>query len=178
MKFVCYTTPTEKGLLLEYPSESIKAGILHQWNSGKEKYKGYMTVELKNPYKSRTTGKGSQNNLFWKLVQYITDETGEDPQEIERTLKMKAVGRGYPYHTSKISGQPVPESMTKINTVEMSYLIDTAYEVIAFLGINLAPEDKQASVLPQITLPEGSAELVEKAIQDAEEKIKEDYDIF
>ena len=58
----------------------------------------------------------------------------------------------------------------------MSYLIDTAYEVIAFLGINLAPEDKP--VLPQITLPEGSAELVEKAIQDAEEKIKEDYDIF
>ena len=146
MKFVCYTMPAEKGLLLQYPSESIKQEILHLWEGGKEKYNGFLSVELKNPYKSRTTGKGSQNNLFWKLVQYITDETGEDPQEIERTLKMKAIGRGYPYHTSKISGQPVPESMTKINTVEMSYLIDTAYEVIAFLGINLAPEDKQMSV--------------------------------
>ena len=176
MKFVCYTRPTEQGLLLQYPSEAIKQEILHLWNSGKDRYNGYLTVELKNPYKSRTTGEGSQNNLFWKLVEYIIKETGEDARVTENDLKMKAISRGYPYHISKITGQLVPESMTKINTVEMSYLIDTAYEVIAFLGINLAPEDKP--VLPQITLPEGSAELVEKAIQDAEEKIKENYDIF
>lgn len=176
MKFVCYARPEEKGLVLEYPSESIKQEILHLWESGKEKYNGFLSVELKNPYKSRTTGKGSQNNLFWKLVEYICKETGDDPLATEQDLKIKAIGKGYPYHTSKITGQPVPESMTKINTVEMSYLIDTAYEVIAFLGINLAPEDKP--ILPQIRLPEGSAELVEKAIQDAEEKIKENYDIF
>ena len=176
MKFVCYTRPTENGLLLQYPSESIKQEILHLWEGGKSKYNGYLTVELKNPYKSRTTGAGSQNNLFWKLVEYICKETGDDPKNTEADLKEKAIGKGYPYHISKITGRPVPESMTKINTVEMSYLIDTAYEVIAFLGINLAPEDKP--ILPQIRLPEGSAELVEKAIQDAEEKIKENYDIF
>jgi hypothetical protein len=58
-------------------------------------------------------------------------------------LKVKAIAKGYPYHVSKITGQPEPESMTKINTVEMSYLIDTAYEVCAFLGIVLEPELKQ-----------------------------------
>lgn len=141
MKIVCYTEPTEKGLLLHFPSSAVKSEMLNLWQGAKEKYNGYLTVELKNPYKSRTTGAGSQNNLFWKLVEYICKETGDDPKNIEADLKEKAIGKGYPYHISKITGRPVPEAMTKINTVEMSYLIDTAYEVCAFLGINLAPEE-------------------------------------
>ena len=140
MKIVCYTEPKEKGLLLHYPSASVKAELLHLWNGTKEKYNGYLTVELKKPYKSRTTGKGSQNNLFWKLVEIICKEIGEEPTVVEEELKQKAIAKGYPYHISKISGKPVPESTTKINTVEMSYLIDTAYEIIAFLGILLEPE--------------------------------------
>ena len=140
MKIVCYTEPTENGLLLQYPSASVKAELLHLWNGAKEKYNGYLTVELKKPYKSRTTGKGSQNNLFWKLVEIICKEIGEEPAIVEADLKQKAIAKGFPYHISKISGQPVPESTTKINTVEMSYLIDTAYEIIAFLGILLEPE--------------------------------------
>ena len=142
MKIICYTEPTEKGLLLLYPSSSIKAELLHLWNVAKEKYNGYLTVELKKPYKSRTTGKGSQNNLFWKLVEIIGNENGETADEIERALKKKAITKGYPYHVEAISGEIEPESTTKVNTVEMSYLIDTAYEVIAFLGISLEPELK------------------------------------
>lgn len=140
MKLVCYTEPKEDGLLLHYPSPAVKAEILNLWNRSKEKYNGYMTLTLDKPYKSRTTGEGSQNNLFWKLVQIICNETGEEPKEIERELKIKAIAKNYPYHVSKLTGQPIPESMTKINTVEMSYLIDTTYEVIAFLGIELSPD--------------------------------------
>lgn len=140
MKVCCYTEPTEKGLLLHYPSTSVKAELLHLYEGVKEKYNGYMTLTLDKPYKSRTTGEGSQNNLFWKLVQIICNETGDDPKETERDLKIKAIAKGYPFHVSKITGEPSPESMTKINTVEMSYLIDTAYEVIAFLGIRLEQE--------------------------------------
>jgi hypothetical protein len=143
MKFVCYTEMQEKGLLLHFPTMAIKSEVLHQWQKSKEKYNCYFSVELKMPYKARTTGKGSQNNLFWKLVEYICNETGDDPESTENDLKMKAIAKGYPYHISKITGKPSPESMTKINTVEMSYLIDTAYEVIAFLGIVLEPELKQ-----------------------------------
>lgn len=143
MKIICYTEPTEKGLLLHYPSASVKAKLLHLWNGAKEGYNGYLTVELKKPYKSRTTGKGSQNNLFWKLVEIIGNENGETADEIERALKKKAITKGYPYHVESISGEIEPESTTKVNTVEMSYLIDTAYEVIAFLGISLEPELKK-----------------------------------
>lgn len=143
MKIVCYTEPQEKGLLLHYPSLAVKSELLHLWQGAKEKYNGYLTLTLDKPYKSRTTGKGSQNNLFWKLVEIISNENGEEPKQNEHDLKIKAIAKGYPYHVSKITGQPVPESMTKINTVEMSYLIDTAYEVIAFLGIELSPDLKK-----------------------------------
>ena len=143
MKVCCYTEPTEKGLLLHYPSASVKAELLHLYEGVKQKYNGYMTLTLDKPYKSRTTGEGSQNNLFWKLVQIICNESGEEPKETERQLKEKAIAKGYPYHISTITGKPVPESMTKINTVEMSYLIDTAFETCAFLGIVLEPELKK-----------------------------------
>lgn len=143
MKVVCYVEPTENGLFLKYPSLSVKSELLHLWEGVKDKYNGFMTLTLDKPYKSRTTGEGSQNNLFWKLVQIICNETGEDPKEIEREIKLKAIAKGYPYHVSKITGEPIPESMTKINTVEMSYLIDTAYEIIAFLGIRLEPDLKK-----------------------------------
>lgn len=143
MKIVCYVEPKENGLFLKYPSLSVKSELLHLWEGVKDKYNGFMTLTLDKPYKSRTTGEGSQNNLFWKLVQIICNEIGEDPKEIEREIKLKAIGKGYPYHISKVTGEPIPESMTKINTVEMSYLIDTAYEVIAFLGIRLEPDLKK-----------------------------------
>lgn len=143
MKIVCYVEPKENGLLLKYPSLSVKSELLHLWEGVKDKYNGFMTLTLDKPYKSRTTGEGSQNNLFWKLVQIICNEIGEDPKEIEREIKLKAIGKGYPYHISKVTGEPIPESMTKINTVQMSYLIDTAYEIIAFLGIRLEPDLKK-----------------------------------
>jgi hypothetical protein len=143
MKIVCYVEPKENGLFLKYPSLSVKSELLHLWEGVKDKYNGFMTLTLDKPYKSRTTGEGSQNNLFWKLVQIICNTNGEEPKETERQLKEKAIAKGYPYHISTITGKPVPESMTKINTVEMSYLIDTAYEIIAFLGIRLEPDLKK-----------------------------------
>lgn len=101
----------------------------------KEKHKGEIKVDLSAPYKSRTTGKGSQNNLFWELCTLIAEEIGDDISSVEADLKMKAISKGYPYKVSKITGKPSPVSTTQVNTVEMSYLIDTAQEVCAFLGI-------------------------------------------
>lgn len=135
MKYVMKAETIEKGIILYYPDKAIKTKLIDLLKSVKEKYNGYLTVDIQKPYKSRTTGKGSQNNLFWKLVQLISEENGEDIKETEHDLKIKAISKGYPYHLSKLTGQPIPESTTKINTVEMSYLIETAYEVCAFLGI-------------------------------------------
>ena len=144
MKLVCQIGKTENGIELYYPSLAVKSELLRLLESVQSKYNSYVSIEIKKPYKPRTTGKNSQNNLFWKLVEIIADETGEELHVIENELKQKAITKGYPSHISKISGKPIPESTTKVNTVEMSYLIDTAYEVIAFLGIILEPDTKQA----------------------------------
>lgn len=103
----------------------------------------YVLCTFQPPKRPRTTGDKSQNNLFWFLVKLICDETGDSPADVEADLKIRAIAKGYPYHISKLTGKPVGESMTTVSTIEMSYLIDTAYEVIAFLGIIIPPEEVQ-----------------------------------
>lgn len=135
MKIVCYTEPTEKGLLLHYPSLSVKQKMLETYNLAKEKSSGYMTVDIARVYKSRTTGEGSQNNKFYALVTEICKETGNDLEDIKDCLKERALKRGYPYSVNKLTGSIKPFSTTKINTVEMSYLIEEAIQLCAELGI-------------------------------------------
>ena len=136
MKIVCYTEPTENGLLLHYPSTSVKAELLHLWEGAKENYNGYLAVDLKKPYKSRSTGKGSQNNLFYLLVTEICKETGNDIEDIKDYLKEKACARrSYPYEVNKMTGRIRPYSTTKVDTVQMAGLIEEAYQLCAELGI-------------------------------------------
>ena len=136
MKIVCYAQPTEDGLLLHYPSKEIKQQILLLWEGAKENYNGYLKVDLQKPYKSRTTGKGSQNNKFYALITEICKETGNDIEDVKDALKEKAIKRGYPYRVNKLTGRLRPYSTTEINTVEMSYLIEEAIQECSELGIN------------------------------------------
>jgi len=143
MKVCCYTEPTEKGLLIHYPSASVKAELLHLYEGVKEKYNGYMTLSLDKPYKARTTGEGSQNNKFYALVTEICKETGNEIEDVKDAIKERAIKRGYPYSINKITGTIRPYSTTKVNTVEMSYLIDEAIQLCAELGIVISdtPEE-------------------------------------
>lgn len=136
MKIVCYAEPIENGLLLHYPSKEIKQQILHLWEGAKENYNGYLKVDLQKPYKSRSTGKGSQNNLFYALVTEICKETGNDIEDIKDYLKEKACARrSYPYEVNKMTGRIRPYSTTKVDTVQMAGLIEEAYQLCAELGI-------------------------------------------
>ena len=140
MKIVCYAEPTENGLLLHYPSSSVKAELLHLWEGAKENYNGYLKVDLQKPYKSRTTGKGSQNNLFYALVTEICKETGNDIEDVKDYLKEKACARrSYPYEVNKMTGRIRPYSTTKVDTVQMAGLIEEAYQLCAELGIVIEP---------------------------------------
>jgi len=60
--------------------------------------------------------------------------------DTENGLKDRAISRGYPTRINRFTKQLEPKSMTEINTVECSYLIDTAYQVISELGIVLPPQ--------------------------------------
>ena len=135
MKVCCYTEPTEKGLLLHYPSLAVKQKMLDVFNLAKEKSNSYMTVDIGRVYKTRTTGEGSQNNKFYALVTEICKETGNEIEDVKDAIKERAIKRGYPYSINKITGTIRPYSTTKVNTVEMSYLIDEAIQVCAEFGI-------------------------------------------
>ena len=132
MKVCCYTEPTEKGLLLHYPSASVKAELLHLYEGVKQKYNGYMTLTLDKPYKSRSN---EQNRMFWGIVQQIATETGNDLDDIEEAVKERALKRGYPATANKLTGRPKPLSMTKVNTVEMGYLLEEVQQLASELGI-------------------------------------------
>ena len=151
MKVCCYAELMEKGLFLHYPTKAVKAEIEHLYQGAKEKYNGYMTITLDKPYKSRSN---EQNRMFWGIVQQIATETGNDLDDIEEAVKERALKRGYPATANKLTGRPKPLSMTKVNTVEMGYLLDEVMQLCAELGIN-----------PDTSIP------------DTEDDIKQ-YDIF
>lgn len=138
-----------------------------------DKNNGYVCVTLDKPYKPRTTGEGSQNNLFWFLATAIAKHTGSDIDEVEQGLKDKAINRGYPYHINSVSHKPTGDSMTTVNTVQMSYLIDVAYEEIAEQGIVLPP---MYAKKPELFEPKtvDTNKIAEEALEEEEEE----YDIF
>lgn len=143
MKIVTKMIYDDDNLVLQLPSEPYRTKLLSILEKCEDKCSGFVSVDIERPYKKRTTGEGSQNNLFWKLVTIIANEVGDDSEgmrDTEQGIKMRALSKGYPFKVSKITGEKVPSSMRNINTVEMSYLIDTAYQVCAELDIRLSPE--------------------------------------
>lgn len=133
MKIVCKAKATDGGLLLEYPSISIRSKIVELVAGADKNYGGFLTVDIKKPYKSRSN---EQNRMFWGIVQHIAIETGNDLDDIEEALKERALKRGYPATVNKLTGRLKPLSMTKVNTVEMGYLLDEVLQLCSELGIN------------------------------------------
>lgn len=127
-------------LCFSKPSAEFMFRVQQVLDKCKDKNNGYVAVTLDKPRKPRTTGEGSQNNLFWELCTKIANEVGDDSdgmRDTENGIKMRALSRGYPFRVNKLTGEKVPESMTKVDTVQMSYLIDTAYQICSELNINV-----------------------------------------
>ena len=133
---VLRNVPSAERLVFARPKDAVKLDkVIHDcW----QKDNGYVCVTIERVRKPRSVGEKSQNNLFWKLVSLVAQETGDDSAKMidtENGIKERALSRGYPYHVNKITGRCIPESTTRVSSVEMSYLIDTAYQICADLGI-------------------------------------------
>lgn len=81
MKIVCYAEPTENGLLLHYPSSSVKAELLHLWEGAKENYNGYLAVDLKNLINPELQEKEARTIYFIYLLR-------KSARKREMTLKI------------------------------------------------------------------------------------------
>lgn len=127
-------------LLLNAKEYSVRCLINNIVSFCNEKKSGFIQCEFSPPYKKRTTGKDSQNSHIWGHIQQIANETGNDLIDIEDEIKIRAVKRGYPYHINKLNGKLMPNSMTKINTVEAGYLIDELHQLASELEIVLVED--------------------------------------
>lgn len=128
---------TDGNLILNASDLGVRAALKNITELCNERYGGYIKLEMTPPYKPRSTGKGSQNSKIWACIQQIAQETGNDIDDVEDYIKMKAVARGYPYKVSKLSGQVKPSSMRDINTSEASLLIEELQKLASELGIVL-----------------------------------------
>ena len=135
MKVCCHTEKTENGIIFQFPSKAVKQKMLDLFELAREKSNGYMTIDFGRVYKSRTTGKGSQNNLFYELATEICKETGNELEDVKDALKERAIKRGYPYKVNPINNQIKPFSTTQVNTVEMGYLLEEVQQLASELGI-------------------------------------------
>lgn len=136
MKAIVQIESYDNGKLVIFsPDFGVKSALKRIYDTC-QKYSGYAKVEITPPYKSRTTGEGSQNNKFYALVTEICKETGNDLEDVKDALKERAVKRGFPYRVNPLTNQIKPFSTTKVNTVQMSYLIEEAIQLCAELGIN------------------------------------------
>lgn len=124
-------------LLLSTSYWSIRASLKDLVELCDNKYGGFVRLELSPPYRARTTGLNSQNNLIWKLITIIAKATGNELSDVEDAVKERAIKRGYPYRQNKLTGKPVPASMTTITTVEAGYLIDELYAIANEYEINV-----------------------------------------
>ena len=129
MKVCCHTEKTENGIIFQFPSKAVKQKMLDLFELAREKSNGYMTIDFGRVYKSRTTGKGSQNNLFYELCTEICKETGNDITDVKDYLKERAVKRGYPYEINKLTGRIRPYSTTRVDTKQMSALIEETLQM-------------------------------------------------
>ena len=123
-------------LLLSVADLGVRTAIKSLVELCEKKHGNYIKLEMSPPYPARSTGKSSQNNLIWKLITAIVEYTGNDVEDVEEWVKLKAVRRGYPTKTNPLTGQIKPLSMTEIDTVEAGYLIEELYQLCAEMGIN------------------------------------------
>lgn len=135
LKIESYSTK-DGTLLLSVSDFGVRTMLKGLVELCEKKYGSYIKLEMSPPYPARSTGKSSQNNLIWKLITVIVEHTGNDVEDVEEWVKLKAVRRGYPTKTNPLTGQIKPLSMTEINTAEAGYLIDELYQLCAEMGIN------------------------------------------
>lgn len=103
-----------------------------------EAAKGWATVKLSRPRRPRTTGWHSQSHHLNGHIQQICVETGNDFDAVKSVVKMRAISRGYPFHT--FQGIAIPQSEAQSSVEECALLIDEVHQLAAELGISLREE--------------------------------------
>lgn len=106
---------------------------------------GYLSIDITLPKRPRTTGERSQNRAINGYIQQICEYTGNEFNDVKMYCKNRAMKRGYPWMMtsegeviySLQTGDPMPESETKISVEQASMLIEEIVQLASELNFRL-----------------------------------------
>jgi len=131
------------------PPTKVRGELKALYEKVDAKHGGYVSVTLEPPKRPRTTGEKSQGNCINGYIQQICKETGNDFDDVKMYCKTQAISRGYPFKAndhgdivySVQTGNPLPESESKITVEQASILIDAIVQLAGELNISLKSVD-------------------------------------
>jgi len=93
---------------------------------------GVWDIEITKHKKSRSV---SQNRLMWMWLNIISNDTGNDPDDLHELLKMKFLGT----EKKVFMGSEIerPKSTTKLSTLEFTNYLDKIETLATSIGIVL-----------------------------------------
>ena len=114
-------------------------------NKALESKAGYLSIDITLPKRPRTTGERSQNRAINGYIQQICEYTGNEFNDVKMYCKNRAMKRGYPWMMtsegeviySLQTGEPMPESETKISVEQASMLIEEIVQLASELNFRL-----------------------------------------
>jgi len=129
----------------EKPGVTMLPALYDLLERCKSKCNGYVALRLDTPHRPRRTGYRSGSAHFHGHCQTISEDTGNDFEDVKMALKRRAIRRGYPAQRKKdgsiryslIDGQPLPQSESEASIEQENMLIEEAHQLAAELDIRL-----------------------------------------
>jgi hypothetical protein len=121
------------------PQPWLELAVPRDYLESARKLGEWVTVDVRNPHRPRTTGENSQNNLSWKILRAIALSTGNELEAVEAACKLSALDEGYP--VEQVLGHWVAKSQSDLSVEECSRWIATIQRIAAELGVALPPEE-------------------------------------
>ena len=121
------------------PQPWLELAIPRDYLESARKLGEWVSVDIRNPRRPRTTGENSQNNMAWAWLRAIALATGNELEAVEAACKLSALDEGYP--VENILGQWVAKRQSDLTVEECSRWIATIQRIAGELGVTLPPEE-------------------------------------
>lgn len=139
LKFCVKTKLENNKIVCDIPDGMFEVKIREIIKLCEEKCGGYVSVEMRRPYKPKTV---KENSKYWAMCNEFGLFMGMTKEEVSDGIKERAVAeRGYPTEENPLSKKIIPLSIRKATTVQQSILIDELYFVASENGY-VFDEDK------------------------------------
>ena len=119
---------TDGYLVLSASDDGVRAMIKGLVDLCKEKYSGYVKLEMSPPYRPRSL---SENAKWWAMCTEYGNYCGMSKDDVAMGVKYRAMDEGL-WESQEVpfsNGVRIPVSTTRADTKQMAVLIDVLYRI-------------------------------------------------